>query len=216
MVPPVAVRLRRDFRIVLTLIRAHTLLHQASRRKDSDGRLLADISDYAAVRELVADLIAEGADATIKPELREVVAAVAHLLNNGRDEVRQADLRAALPIDKSAISRRVAAALEAGVLRNLEDRKGRAARLVLGDPLPEEIELLPKPERLRGCAVDGGDNAGPPHSGNGSPCEYCGRGELTSDPLLTAGTDDKVFLAHRSCLDREFLSWSASGSEAAS
>ena len=37
LVPPVAVRLRRDFRTVLCLIRAHALLHQATRRKD-DGR----------------------------------------------------------------------------------------------------------------------------------------------------------------------------------
>jgi hypothetical protein len=79
--------------------------------------------------------------------------------------------------------------------------------------LPEEIDLLPRPERLRGCAVAEGC---PPHSGNGGRREYCGKGELTSDPLLTASTDGEVFLAHWSSLDREFLSWSASGSEAAS
>jgi hypothetical protein len=33
LVPPVAVRLRRDFKTVLMLVRAHALLHQASRRK---------------------------------------------------------------------------------------------------------------------------------------------------------------------------------------
>ena len=51
MVPPVAVRLRRDFKTVLMLIRAHALLHQATRRKDGAGRILATIDDYAAVRE---------------------------------------------------------------------------------------------------------------------------------------------------------------------
>ena len=35
----------------------------------------------------------------------------------------------------------------------MEDRKGRPARLVLGDPLPEDIEVLPKVEELRGYAV---------------------------------------------------------------
>ena len=39
------------------------------------------------------------------------------------------------------------------MLRNLENRKGRPARLVLGEPLAKEIELLPKPERLHGCMV---------------------------------------------------------------
>jgi hypothetical protein len=49
------------------------------------------------------------------------------------------------------------------------------------------------------------------HSGNSSCCKYCGKGELAVYPLLTASTDGEVFLAHRSCLDNEFASWSASG-----
>lgn len=162
MVPPVAIRLRRDFKTVLTLISAHALLHQASRRKDGDGRLIAEIADYAAVRELVADLVAVGAEVTIKPEVRETVRAVADLLAAGRTEVRQADIQKVLKLDKSVVSRRVAAAVDTGALRNLEERRGRPARLALGDPLPEEIELLPKPERLHGCRV--ADRHKPPPS----------------------------------------------------
>jgi hypothetical protein len=167
LVPPVAVRLRRDFKTVLMLIRAHALLHQASRRKDEAGRVIATIEDYTAVRELVADLVAEGVDVTVKPEIREVVETTVRLLAEGRDEVRQADLKGALNLDKSAISRRVAGALDGGFLKNLEDRKGRPARLVLGDALPANREVLPAPEqligsdRLHGCAVDRGDMAAP-------------------------------------------------------
>jgi hypothetical protein len=157
MVAPVAIRLRRDFKTLLTLISAHALLHQASRRKDGDGRLLAELADYRAVHELVADLVAEGAEVTVKPEVRETVSAVADLLAAGRTEVRQDEIKNVLKLDKSVVSRRVAAAMEAGVLRNLEDRKGRPARLVLGDPLPEEIEILPRPERLHGCGGAEGD-----------------------------------------------------------
>lgn len=161
MVPPVAIRLRRDFTTLLTLIRAHTLLHQASRRKDGDGQLIAEIADYAAVRELVADLVAESAEVAIKPEVRGTVAAVAELLADGKKEVRQEDIKNVLKLDKSVVSRRVAAAMQAGVLRNLEDRKGRPAQLVLGDPLPEEIEILPRPERLHGCTGAEGDEHAP-------------------------------------------------------
>jgi hypothetical protein len=114
MVPPVAIRLRRDFETVLNLIRAHAALHQTSRRKDASGRLIAEIADYAAVRELVADLVAEGADATIKPEVRETVSAVAALIAEGKDEVMQADIKKALKLDKSAVSRRVSVAVDAG------------------------------------------------------------------------------------------------------
>ena len=55
-------------------------------------------------------------------------------------------------------------------LKNLEDRKGRPARLVLGDPMLDEIDVLPSPEilyaeLLRRCSVDaGGTSPGPGHS----------------------------------------------------
>jgi hypothetical protein len=152
LIPPVAIRLRRDFKLVLMLIRAHALLHQASRRKDEAGRVIATLEDYAVVRDLVADLMAEGVEAQIKPETREVVELVRKLIANGREEIRQVDLLPHLTLDKSALSRRVRVALDAGVLRNRERSRYRPARLVLGDPLPEEIELLPLPDRLRGCA----------------------------------------------------------------
>jgi hypothetical protein len=168
LVPPVAVRLRRDFKTVLMLIRAHALLHQASRLKDEKGRVVATIEDYAVVRSLVAALVAEGVDVTVKPEIREVVGATARLLTEGLGEVRQTNLMGVLELDKSAISRRVAGALSGGFLKNLEDRKGRPARLVIGDPLPINREVLPLldqltgADRLHGCAVDLGDTAPPP------------------------------------------------------
>ena len=171
LVPPVAVRLRRDFKTVLMLVRAHALLHQASRRKDERGRVIAEIEDYTVVRELIADLVAVGVEATVKPEVREVVNTVAALLEGGKNEVRQSELKSALRLDKSAISRRVADALDGGFLKNLEDRKGRPARLVLGDALPDDLEVLPTPaqlvshEGLRGCAVDPGDKPPPPPPG---------------------------------------------------
>jgi hypothetical protein len=148
---------------MVNVIRAHALLHQASRLKDEAGRVVATMKDYATVRDLIAELVAEGVDATVKPEIREVVEATARLLGEGRDEVRQADLKAALNLDKSAVSRRVAGAMDGGFLKNLEDRKGRPARLVLGDPLPANHDVLPMPDRLvsdealHGCAVEEGD-----------------------------------------------------------
>lgn len=168
LVPPLAVRLRRDFKTVLILVRAHALLHQESRRKDEQGRVIAQIEDYQVARELVADLVAVGVEATVKHEVREVVEMVRRLLDDGREDVRQADLKSLLRLDKSAVSRRVAEAVDAGFLRNLEDRKGRPARLVIGDALPDNCEVLPTPEQLfgddglRGCTVDPGDTQPPP------------------------------------------------------
>lgn len=41
-------------------------------------------------------------------------------------------------------------ARDGGYLRNLEEKRGRPLRLVLGDPLPEEKHALPSPDDLRG------------------------------------------------------------------
>jgi hypothetical protein len=161
-IPPVAVRLRRDFGQLLNLIRAHALLHQASRERDPDGRVIATFDDYAAVRELVADLIAEGIEATVPPTVRETVAVVARLANSSNESVSVHQVAHELRLDKSATSRRVATAVQRGYLKNLEDRKGRPARLQIADPLPDELVILPPVEVLTGCSVEGRDTWPPP------------------------------------------------------
>lgn len=45
-------------------------------------------------------------------------------------------------------------ATEQGYLKNLEDRRGKPARLVPGDPLPEDLRILPATEELRRCTAD--------------------------------------------------------------
>jgi hypothetical protein len=54
-----------------------------------------------------------------------------------------------LGLDYSATHRRVSLALDGGYLQNLEDRPKRPAKLTVGDPLPEDEEILPDPEKLR-------------------------------------------------------------------
>ena len=152
LISPVAVRLRRDFGLLLALIQAHALLHRERRQKDGQGRILAILDDYAAVRVLVADLFAEGVDATVKPETRETVAAVGTLLKaRDKEDASLADIEKVLMLDRSATSRRVAEAKSRGYLVNNESRKGRPARIALGDPMPAEIEILPTSDRLADC-----------------------------------------------------------------
>jgi hypothetical protein len=148
LIPAVAVRLRRDFPALLSLIEAHALLHQATRERGVGGAIVATIKDYAAVRRIVADLIADGVGATVSKAIRETVAAVAALIASNPAGVSVTALAGALRVDKSAVSRRVDVAIKGGYLRNDEDRKGRPARLVLGDPLPDEMDVLPTPETL--------------------------------------------------------------------
>src|SRR5829696_8600116 len=108
LIPPVAVRLRRDFEALLNLVRAHAILHQASRERDGKGRVVATIEDYAAVRGLVASLFSEGIEATVPETVRETVEAVQGLRESPKEgPVTVAELARKLKLDRSAVSRRV-------------------------------------------------------------------------------------------------------------
>ncbi|MDQ3380549.1 MAG: hypothetical protein M3546_09535, partial [Actinomycetota bacterium] len=152
LVPPVAVRLRRDFRSVLSLIRSHAILHQATRERDETGRILATLEDYAIVRDLVFDIVSEGVEATVPATVRELVEAVTTF----DEPISVAKLALTLGLDKSATSRRWQNARDRGYLRNLEDKRGKPAKIVLGEPLPDDVEILPSVERLEErCSVAG-------------------------------------------------------------
>ena len=154
-IPPVAVRLRRDFGSVLGLIKAHAVLHQARRKRDGEGRIIATVDDYAAVHELVADLVSAGVGASVPETVRETVEAVKALSTSWPNGVPQSALKGVLGLDKGPISRRVNQAIDLGYLVNEEEKKGRPARLKIGEPMPEEVEVLPRPEMFAGdrCSV---------------------------------------------------------------
>jgi hypothetical protein len=83
------------------------------------------------------------------------------LIAAGRAEVILREIVQALGLDKGVAARRIAAAVHLGYLRNLEDRRGRPAQIVLGDATPEETPVLPEAEVLHCCSVAGGINTGP-------------------------------------------------------
>ena len=70
LIPPVSVRLRRDFGSLLALVRAHALLYRAVRELDEHGQIIATLDDYATVRELVDDLISDGIGAQMTEATR--------------------------------------------------------------------------------------------------------------------------------------------------
>jgi hypothetical protein len=141
--PATAIRLQRDLITLITLVQAHALLHRASRERDDQGRIVAELGDYAVVRELVEPIVASGVGATVRSGVRRVVQAVGDL-SVSVSGVSQTDLVNLLSLDKAAISRLVREAIAAGWLVNDEDRAGQPARLRIGDPLPDDDAVLPK------------------------------------------------------------------------
>ena len=153
LVAPIAVRLRRDFGALLNLVRAHALLHQATRDRDDQGRVVATIDDYEVVRELAVEIVTEGVEATVSPVVRETVQAVEKAeVVEGISVVKLARL---LKVDKGAASRRWAKAKAGGYLKNLEDKRGKPARIVLADPLPEDVEVRPTTDALLTALQEG-------------------------------------------------------------
>ena len=175
--PPLAVRLRRDFGALLNLIRTHAILCQARRDRDPEGRIIATLADYTAVRELVLDLIADGVDSTVTDTLRQTVETVVALTTTQTDVERGVSITALarqLKIDKSSAQRRVQVGITRGYLTNLEDRRGKPARIIPGEPLPEHTDILPDPAALADrCTVAAANEGTAASHPNGSMCVLC-------------------------------------------
>jgi hypothetical protein len=131
-------------------------LHQAQRGRDPEGRIIATLEDYAAVYGLVVDLVSEGVGASVSETVRETVEAVRELGAGGAVAFSLDQIGEQLKLhDRTTIWRHVKGAARLGYLRNLEERRGMPAKITLGDPLPDEVEVLPRPEHLAGdrCSV---------------------------------------------------------------
>jgi hypothetical protein len=140
---PAGVRMRRDFKALLNLIRAHALLHSLHRERDDASRIVASLDDYVVVHDLTADIIGEGVQASVPRTVRETVAAVAEL----KSSVTITRVAKHLGLDKSSASRRVQAAIKSDYLYN-DALPGRPADLHKGEEMPEETLVLPTPEQL--------------------------------------------------------------------
>jgi hypothetical protein len=193
MIPPIDVRLRRDFTTVLHLITSHAILHQATREKDVKGRIIATLQDYAVVRELVKDLISDGVGATAQHTIRETVEAIKKITEGEKPPAHVAQVARLLNIDRSSATRRIKTAIEKGYLINIENQKGKPNRIVLGDPLPEEQEILPLPEKLGVCSCvvknEGIDISSPLPNNND--------GYMVTDDRLDSGVRNQKIVGSR-------------------
>ena len=137
--------------MLLNLIKANAILHQLSREYDKDGHIVANLDDYRTVHRLVAGIISEGLGVVVSRTVRETVNAVVEEPSEDCSMYTYTSLatvRKNLGIDKSSASRRVRQAIKAGYLINEEATRGKPMRLRIGDPMPEEVQVLPTPEQL--------------------------------------------------------------------
>jgi len=149
LIPPVAVRLRRDFSTLLSLIEAHAILCQLYREKDAYGRIIATYHDYAAVQEVAADLISVQTGKGVRRTIRETVAATQELIDEGKPYVTIKDLMSRLGLCKSTVADRVKSATsERYLIDKAGGGPGKQKELVTGDPLPDDDDVLPSVKKL--------------------------------------------------------------------
>jgi predicted transcriptional regulator len=106
-----------------------------SRKRDGEGKVVAKLEDYAIVRELIVDVVSEEVEATVPETVRELVEVVAA----AQEPLSIAALAKLLGLDKSATSRRWQSGRARGYVKNLEEKRGKPARIVVADPLPEDV-----------------------------------------------------------------------------
>jgi hypothetical protein len=144
-----AVRMRRDFGKLLTLIRTHAILHQATRQRNGEGQIIATFDDYERVRALIEPSLGVAVEASVKPEVRETVGIVRQLDKPERFTIN--DLKAKIDkltdgLDRASVQRRVKAS--APYITVLGEKDGRAKLYGIGAEMPEDAPVLPDRDTL--------------------------------------------------------------------
>lgn len=176
LINPVATRLRRDFTLILNMIKSHALLHMNHRKKIINGNkeyIVASLEDYAIVLELVKEYISYAVGASVKKTVQETVKAVNELIEEqinpfgsgspglqwteGDDSHHDYNKEEAyttikalskkLNLDESTTRRRVHDSMKLGYLDNIA-RKGQKLKITLGEDLPNERKIFPTHEEL--------------------------------------------------------------------
>ena len=144
LIPAAALRMRRDFPAVLSFVKAHALMHRKTRDRNN-GAIVATIGDYRAIWKLLKEVISVGVEATVTPQTREFVTAVSKLKKAGI-KVNHKVLANELGVTKGTITRHLEVAAAGGFVENLVRKDGLSSNIVLRDPLPDDIEVLPRPK----------------------------------------------------------------------
>lgn len=145
-VPAEDTRMNRDFRQIIQVICTLAFMHQKNRERDRNGSVVANLDDYKNAYRLLKPVLAQTLEG-VSPATREAIEGVAKL--NQADGVSYVKLGEALKITSEAARKRCATALRRRYLVNKEaGQKGRAARLTVGDKLPDAKAVIPNPAEV--------------------------------------------------------------------
>ena len=167
-IKPLMVRFRRDVGSLFSFIKASALLHQAQRQKDTQGRVVATVADYAIAHPIFSKVMAESSGKDVTANVRAVVKLIAERAGAAstkptgmkfqRVEVASHAVEITISseqigtetgIGRWAAYRAVLSAIDLGFLVNNETRRGKPFRLVLKGNVDVAItSLLPDPKTI--------------------------------------------------------------------
>jgi hypothetical protein len=130
-------RMRRDSGAFLTAVKSSAVIHRAQRQTDSQGRLIAELADYRHAWSAFNQSMASLYGVKVRPELVAVAKAAEAMgaelydstashsaLDNPSVKITIGMMRQALGINSNDVAdNRIKEAIDAGVLRQDEDRK---------------------------------------------------------------------------------------------
>ena len=138
-----APRILRDFARLMSLIKAVALIRHHQRQLDTEGRIVAELTDYEMVRKLVNDMYIDSSTGATS-DIRKLVESVISLDTKRTDgeRITNTTLAKYLNIGIKQAERRAKRARKLGWLVNREQRKYHPADYAPGEPMPE-TEGLP-------------------------------------------------------------------------
>jgi hypothetical protein len=162
------VRFRRDIGALFSFIKASAVLHQAQRKVDAQGRLVATLADYAVAYPIFSKVLAQTSGKGVTDNVRAVVDLIAArtapvAIKSAGGKFARAGATGGSPevelsseqigtltgIGKSAAHRAIRAAIDLGFLVNNEAKPRKPYRLVVRQRVDEAAAaLLPHPDTL--------------------------------------------------------------------
>lgn len=173
-IPPTMVRFRRDVGALFNFIKASAILHQARRKIDERGRVVATIDDYRLAYPIFSKVMAESSGQEVTDAVRAVVELAAKrttkpTAKSGSTRFTRSGLSSAASelaisseqignetgLGKSSAYRAVLKAIDLGFLTNQETRRGKPFRLVLTHRVEDAGAcLLPHPDAIAAESED--------------------------------------------------------------
>ncbi len=156
-VPVTQVRMRRDFKQLLIAIKTVAILMQQQRTTDQDGRIIATCRDYEIAKDIIGATFSDVAVGRVPKHIVETVEKVEELCEiPGKKEqgITVNELSIELNIGRDSARNRVKMAISEGFLENLS--KGRAIKVIPGDPIPDAKDALINPMDIKTCQGWGG------------------------------------------------------------